>query len=285
METERIEVVDCKSAISYLENVIAKWDAFCEDHPSFTKAIRFVLQELYRPIDTSSNKCVMCGVEIPEGRQVCPSCENETLKCDTHQTSWKGKFFEMKKENESLKQDYIELDLECRELRTELDKELAEHEEFTQKAKAEIELLSKVISSSKRKTKILEMQREIERLKLSLREQCTEDHRLGLENDKIVLRNAELQKQVGELKKENKELSKRLVDEFEKFKVVAYEKVHKKAVKDAAKEILQITIQLSDMCESFYEFQNRLIDLIEINYDVNVETETIISAKAVEVDE
>ena len=236
METERIEVVDCKSAISYLENVIAKWDAFCEDHPSFTKAIRFVLQELYRPIDTSSNKCVMCGVEIPEGRQVCPSCENETLKCDTHQTSWKGKFFEMKKENESLKQDYIELDLECRELRTELDKELAEHEEFTQKAKAEIELLSKVISSSKRKTKILEMQREIERLKLSLREQCTEDHRLGLENDKIVLRNAELQKQVDELgcrlwASENAVIE--MSNAFGRERARA-----DKAVKDTAKEIL-----------------------------------------------
>ncbi len=39
--------------------------------------------------------------------------------------------------------EYIELDLECRELRTNLDKELAEHEEFTKKAKEKIEQLEK----------------------------------------------------------------------------------------------------------------------------------------------
>jgi hypothetical protein len=28
-----------------------------------------------------TNRCVCCGVEIPEGRQVCPKCE-DTVKCD-----------------------------------------------------------------------------------------------------------------------------------------------------------------------------------------------------------
>lgn len=27
-----------------------------------------------------SNYCVICGVEIPEGRQVCPCCINEVMK-------------------------------------------------------------------------------------------------------------------------------------------------------------------------------------------------------------
>ena len=57
-------------------------------------------------------------------------------------------------ENESLKKDYIELDLECRELRTELDKELAEHEEFTKKAKAVIERLKIDLEIEKKWTKI-----------------------------------------------------------------------------------------------------------------------------------
>ena len=50
--------------------------------------------------------------------------------------------------------EYIELDLECRELRTNLDKELAEHEEFTQKAKAEIERLKIDIKNEKNWGKI-----------------------------------------------------------------------------------------------------------------------------------
>ena len=70
----------------------------------------------------------------------------------------------LQKEKQDLEKAYIELDLECRDLRTEneelkstkfaswklkffrlkeeFDKELAEHEEFTKKAKAEIERLT-----------------------------------------------------------------------------------------------------------------------------------------------
>ena len=52
---------------------------------------------------------------------------------------------------------------------------------------------------------------------------------------------------------------------------------------DTAKEILITTINLSDMCKDFYEFQNRLIDLIEVNYGVKIARVTIIPAKDVEV--
>ena len=48
----------------------------------------------------------------------------------------------LRSENEELNKDYIELDIECRELRTELEKELNEHEEFAKKANAEIERLT-----------------------------------------------------------------------------------------------------------------------------------------------
>ena len=94
-------------------------------------------------------------------------------------------------------------------------------------------------------------------------------------NDK----NAELQKQVDELQDR---LASVLVgikaDELLCAKGV------EQAVKDTTKEILITAIQLSDMCESFYEFQNRLIDLIEVNYNVEIAQETIIPAKGVEVE-
>ena len=28
------------------------------------------------------NTCIICGTEVPEGRQVCPNCENAIAKCD-----------------------------------------------------------------------------------------------------------------------------------------------------------------------------------------------------------
>jgi predicted transcriptional regulator len=58
-------------------------------------------------------------------------------------------------------------------------------------------------------------------------------------NRELETKNTELQKQVDELKK-------RLVDEFEVFKVEAYGKVKLQAVKDTAKEILQYVGDLYD---------------------------------------
>ena len=94
--------------------------------------------------------------------------------------------------------------------------------------------------------------------------------------------NAELQKQVDELK----ELNAKYLDSIESLtagKCVLRCELTKQAVKDTAKEILITAIQLSDMCRDFYEFQNRLVDLIEVNYDVEVVRKTIIPAKGVEV--
>lgn len=62
-----------------------------------------------------------------------------------------------------LKKDYIELDLECRNLRTELDKELAEHEEFTKKANSLIELQKENIEKTHKNN--MELREEIESLK------------------------------------------------------------------------------------------------------------------------
>lgn len=53
----------------------------------------------------------------------------------------------------------------------------------------------------------------------------------------------------------------------------------KQAIKETAKKILITAIQLSDMCRDFYEFQNRLVDLIETNYGVEVERKQIIPTK------
>jgi FtsZ-binding cell division protein ZapB len=76
------------------------------------------------------------------------------------------------------------------------------------------------------------LQAEIERL-------TEENGQLKGYNSGLEYENAELQKQVDELKK-------RLIDEFEKFKVEAYQKLKKQAVKDTAKEILQ---ELSDFVD------------------------------------
>ena len=73
----------------------------------------------------------------------------------------------LRSENEELNKDYIELDIECRELRTELEKELNEHEEFTKKAKAEIERLAKVEMDLI--GKIADKSAEIERLTRELK--------------------------------------------------------------------------------------------------------------------
>ena len=81
--------------------------------------------------------------------------------------------------------------------------------------KAEIELLSKVIGSSKRKTKILELQKEIERLteelevkKKECREIADDYQEMGTFYYNETIKTAELQKQVDELKTENTELYK-----------------------------------------------------------------------------
>jgi SMC interacting uncharacterized protein involved in chromosome segregation len=121
-------------------------------------------------------------------------------------------------------------------------------------------------------------------------------HRLQSENERLTEENGQLngynsgleyeveqrQKQVDELTEQLKKLKlahTSLCDEC-----ADYCPRVPQAVKDTAKEILITAIQLSDMCESFYEFQNRLIDFIEVNYSVEIVRETIIPAKNVEVE-
>lgn len=134
---------------------------------------------------------------------------------------------EQKAENEQLKKDYIELDLECRELRTELDKELAEHEEFTQKAKAEIESLKCDSYRTSWKAKFLQAKKENERLTeerdIYLDDCSSVRHKLRQEIEEKF----ELQKQVDELLQEKG------------FLIARQNQGKKQAVKDTAKEILQ----------------------------------------------
>lgn len=118
------------------------------------------------------NKCLVCGAIIPEGRQVCLTCkkggkheiskkltDEEIIKayfedcnedfchtCPLSETDCCAEILDLihrqKATIEQQNKEYIELDLELRELRTGLDKELTEHKEFTLKAKAEIERLT-----------------------------------------------------------------------------------------------------------------------------------------------
>ena len=89
------------------------------------------------------------------------------------------------------------------------------------------------------------------------------------------------QAEIERLTVENAELQKQL-DEWNSAFIPT--RARQQAVKDTAKEIGIIAIQLSNMCESFYEFQNRLIDLIEVNYSVEIVQETIIPTNGVEVE-
>lgn len=148
--------------------------------------------------------------------------ENKELKSPKF-ASWKLKFFNLKEE---------------------FDKELAEHEEFTKEAKAEIERLKSMIASWEETWARAEEQHTKKRVTLTkenaeLRKQVDElkEERenmqaviFGLEEDKRLL-----QKQVDELKTENTELYK------EHTTVIAGSILQKKqAVKDTAKEILDM---------------------------------------------
>ena len=113
-------------------------------------------KEFYFALMTNCKKVIEKCPNIEERRLACEYCrfeqvrkkaveeyerkieDGELVSKDWHDEQ----VLHAENEIEELKKDYIELDLECRELRTELDKELAEHEEFTKKAKEEIERLT-----------------------------------------------------------------------------------------------------------------------------------------------
>ena len=114
-----------------------------------------------------------------------------------------------------------------------LKEQKAEIERLLEEKKSDAMLLyASGLACEQVKAENAELQKQVEAWKAKARE-LEQAWEISSSNEVV------LQKQVDELKKENYELSKRLVDEFEKFKVVAYEKVHKKAVKDTAREILQ----------------------------------------------
>ena len=61
--------------------------------------------------------------------------------------------------------------------------------------------------------------------------------------------------------------------------IVVNKERNKKLIKETAIEFLTIAIQLSDLCQSSYEFKNRLFDFITTHYGIEVETKTIIPEK------
>ena len=119
------------------------------------------------------NKCLVCGAIIPEGRQVCPTCKKggkheiskkltaeEIIKayfedcnedfchtCPLSETDCCAEILDLihrlQAENEELKSPkFASWKIKFFNIKEEFDKELAEHEEFTKKAKAEIERLT-----------------------------------------------------------------------------------------------------------------------------------------------
>ena len=138
----------------------------------------------------------------------------------------------LRSENEELNKDYIELDLECRELRTELDKELAEHEEFTKKAKAEIERLTEELEKTKDNRNGWRNRAWNDEKVIS---QLTE--KLDKANAKLIEeygKNAKLQKQVDDYEK--------ALNYFEERDIFC-EDCKSQAVKDTAKEICDLILE------------------------------------------
>ena len=94
---------------------------------------------------------------------------------------------------------------------------------------------------------------------------------------KVVISNEEyenLKKQVKELEEQRDEqayITEDLIQEKHLWT--------EQARKATAREILTMAIQLSDLCQSSYEFQNRLFDFVTTHYGIEVETKTIIPEK------
>ena len=132
-------------------------------------------------------------------------------------------FYEQKAEIERLNdmkftQEHCDLYKENEWLKAEIKRELAEHEEFTKKAKVEIERLTEEKKTAWRKFK----------------QKVDESIELSMLLDKRAGEKAELQKQVDEWKTECQELHDECEGCFAKAK-----DIQEQTVKDTAKEILQ----------------------------------------------
>lgn len=149
--------------------------------------------------------------------------ENKELKSPKF-ASWKLKFFNLKEE---------------------FDKELSEHEEFTKKAKAEIERLTE------------ENKKLVEEIDLEVDLQTKRKRQIIAESqefiDEIANKNAELQKQVDELKAEKENLyflNKNLEDYIDNHEPI-WKRNTEQAVKDTAKEILHELLKWLNQSISF----------------------------------
>ena len=141
--------------------------------------------------------------------------ENERLKCNSYTTSWKGKFFEAKKEIDNMQDVIFALEEEKRLL------------------KKEIETQRKIIEYQDGLPDLVEQQKaEIERLMGSINEFRQEV--ITLNNEKL-----ELQKQVDELK-DTLELQKTL---YNRAREDGYCTGYKSGVKDTAKEICDLILE------------------------------------------
>lgn len=204
-----------------------------------------------------------CAVEPCEDCGNCPRFTKEKL---CHKANAKQSLDLIHR----LQNDITEKDIELERARNAIN----ERDEWYAEQKAENERLTE---ENERLDKLLGEKRmdELNTAKKIIAQNCV-----------LNEENAELQKQVDVLKAEKENLyflNKNLEDYIDNHEPI-WKRNTEQAVKDTAKEILITAIQLSDMCESFYEFQNRLIDLIEVNYGVEIVQETIISAKGVEVE-
>ena len=194
--------------------------------------------------------------------------ENETLKSKKF-ANWKLKFFKVQEELETLKKDYIFLELDRNELRIELDKELTEHEEFTKQTKAEVERLMEEVekwtkANDSKMVKIVKLEDQVDELTEELEQSKNMYDDIRKCNEILLKEDAELQKQVKDSNKtldlwqddihylqcDKAELQKQ-VDELKdiivKLELGYYpisqirenmEEEKQQAVKDTAKEIL-----------------------------------------------
>ena len=165
--------------------------------------------------------------------------ENKELKSPKF-ASWKLKFFNLKEE---------------------FDKELAKHEEFTQKAKAEIERLTEDCESA---DAVLEAQKHLIDL---------------IKKDKV-----ELQKQVDELEQRYLEESKERLEFEQRYKKIQHahniglgsqrsqwEKKVKQAVKDTAKEIYEQILEWIPIGENYSVFIHNIEQWLKEKYEMEVE--------------
>ena len=106
-----------------------------------------------------------------------------------------------------------------------------------------LDLIHRLQSENETQRKIIEYQ---DGLADMVEQQKSEIERLKNERIDLIGRNAglcssnnRLKERISKYKMQVDELNKRLIDEFENFKVEVYQKVKKQAEKDTAKEILQ----------------------------------------------